>query len=72
MIRSTLRALLKNHILANLIVLFLLVGGMISYLTMFRELQPQIADKFIVVDIEYTGVDPQEVEESICLKLENA
>ena len=72
MIKNMLNSLMKNHILANLIVLFILVGGYASYKTLFRELNPGIKDRNVQVTISYSGVDPQEIEESISLKLETA
>ena len=72
MIKHLLTGFMKNHIFANLIVLFILVGGLLAMSSMYRELQPSITDRFIIVSVSYSGTDPQEIEESICLKLENA
>ena len=72
MIKGMLEGLMKNHIFANLIVLFILVGGFFSYKTLFREMQPGVQDRYVTVDVGYSGVDPQEVEESIILKLESS
>ena len=72
MIKSILNKLVKNHIFANLIVLFILAGGFASYKMLFRELEPGVADRYVKVDVNYTGVDPQEVDESISQKLNNS
>ncbi|HJO94091.1 MAG TPA: efflux RND transporter permease subunit [Victivallales bacterium] len=72
MIKHILSSFVKNPILSNLIVIFILVGGVIAMNTMYREIQPEIKDRYVNVEVTYTGVDPQEIEESICLKMENA
>ena len=72
MIKNILNSFVKNPIAANLIVIFILVGGVFAVKSMYREIQPEIKDKYINVTVAYLGVDPQEIEESICLKIENA
>ncbi len=72
MIKSILNFFVKNPIFANLIVIFIIVGGFFAMNSMYREIQPKIKDRYINVAVSYSGVDPQEIEESICLKLENA
>jgi len=72
MIKNILNGFLKNPILANLIVIFILVGGFFAMKSMYREIQPEIKDRYVNLTVAYKGVDPQEIEESICLKIENA
>ena len=72
MFKNLLSGFIKNPILANLIVIFILVGGVFAMKSMYRELQPQVKDRYVRVSVSCNGVDPEEIEESICLKLESA
>ncbi len=65
-------SIVKNPVSANLLMVFLLVMGTLSALRMSRELFPQFTLDLISIAIPYPGASQEEVEEGICVKLENA
>jgi multidrug efflux pump subunit AcrB len=50
--------------------LLVMAAGLFSVLQMRRELLPQFELGFVTVSIPYPGASPEEVEEGICLKIE--
>jgi hydrophobic/amphiphilic exporter-1 (mainly G- bacteria), HAE1 family len=61
---------IKNNVTVNLIMIFIIVAGIITLLKMRREMMPQFALDMIVVSVDYPGSSPEEVEEGICIKIE--
>ena len=61
---------IRNNVTVNLIMIFIIVAGMITVLKMRREMFPQFALDMIVVSVDYPGSSPEEVEEGICIKIE--
>ncbi len=72
MIKNIIKNFLKNPVLANILMLLILIGGTISGSFMIREIFPEFSLDKISVSVAYPGADPEEVEEGICLKLEEA
>ena len=72
MIKNIIRALLKNPVLANILMLLILLCGVIASYTMVREVFPEFSLDTVSVSVAYPGADPEEIEEGICLKLEEA
>ena len=60
----------ENHVAANLLMLFLLVGGAITALTMKLEVFPEFSMDRISITTEYIGASPAEVEEGIIRRIE--
>jgi len=63
---------IKNNVTVNLIMIFIIVAGMFTVLKMRREMFPQFSLDMIVVSVAYPGSSPEEVEEGICIKIEEA
>ena len=61
---------IKNHVTVNLVMVFIIVAGLITVMKMRREMFPQFALDMIVVSVDYPGSSPEEVEEGICIKIE--
>jgi HAE1 family hydrophobic/amphiphilic exporter-1 len=61
---------IKNHVAVNLIMIFVIVAGLLTVMKMRREMMPQFALDMIVVSVDYPGSSPEEVEEGICIKIE--
>jgi len=59
-----------NSVAANLLMLFLIVAGLIALGTSKTELFPQIQPGIITVSVAYPGAAPSEVEEGICIRIE--
>jgi hydrophobic/amphiphilic exporter-1 (mainly G- bacteria), HAE1 family len=61
---------INNHVAVNLIMIFVVTAGLITVLNMRREMFPQFALDMINVTVIYPGATPSEVEEGICIKIE--
>lgn len=57
---------------ANLLMLGLLVLGFSSLSTIKRETFPEFDPPYIMAGVVYPGASPQEVEESLCVRMEDA
>ena len=62
----------KHPTLANLIMLTFLMLGLINMGSIKRETFPEFAPPYVVATVVYPGASPVEVEESICLRMEDA
>lgn len=62
----------QNPVAANLMMIAIILGGLISLPTYNREIMPAMPSKFIVVSVMYPGADPVEVEDRICIRIEEA
>ncbi|MGD9123724.1 MAG: efflux RND transporter permease subunit, partial [Desulfarculaceae bacterium] len=60
----------SNHVAANLLMLFFIVGGVITALTMKLEIFPETSLDRISVRVVYSGASPAEVEEAINRRIE--
>lgn len=57
---------------ANLLMISLLILGFSSLSTIKRETFPEFDPPYIMAGIAYPGASPQEVEESLCVRMEDA
>ncbi len=62
----------RNGVAANLLMIFMLVAGYAAYTRIAQEVFPEISQDAITVTVAYPGATPQEVEESIVQKVEEA
>lgn len=62
----------KNSVAANLLMVILLAGGLVTAFTIKKEIQPQVETNFITTTVPYRGAAPAEVEEGVCIKVEEA
>ena len=62
----------RNHVAANLLMMSFLIGGLVTVLTMTVEIFPEIDPRVINVTVPYPGSTPDEVEESINRRIEEA
>jgi multidrug efflux pump subunit AcrB len=60
----------KNHVAANLLMLFLVIGGLISMTRITQEVFPEYTLDIVNVTVSYPGASPEEVEEGIILAIE--
>lgn len=60
----------KNTVAANLVMVILLVGGGLTTLAIKMELFPEFSMDTISVSVNYPGAAPEEVEESVCVRIE--
>ncbi|ASK88384.1 efflux RND transporter permease subunit [Sphingorhabdus sp. SMR4y] len=62
----------RNGVAANLLMIFLFVAGIASYRTIVQEVFAENSLDTIQVSVAYPGATPDEVEESIVQKIEEA
>lgn len=67
-----LRWFIDNKVAANLLMIAILVGGLLSLPLLDREVMPGIPLDIIQVNVEYPGASPAEIEERICIRIEEA
>jgi len=70
--KSTLGWFVNNPVAANLMMVLILVGGVSSIFTLNKELFPAVAEDIIEISVPYPGAGPREVEEQICIRIEEA
>lgn len=62
----------KNHVAANLLMIFVLVAGIWTARTMKVEVFPETSTDRVSISVVYTGASPAEVEEGVITKIEEA
>ncbi|QYK03179.1 efflux RND transporter permease subunit [Shewanella psychrotolerans] len=62
----------RHPTLANLLMLTFLLLGLLHIGTIKRETFPEFSPPYVVASVVYPGASPVEVEESICLRMEDA
>ena len=60
----------NNPVAANLLMLFILVGGAVTLLSLRQEVFPEFSTDTITVTVPYLGAAPEEVEEGVCIRIE--
>jgi len=65
-------AFAKNTVFANISFLIILFAGLLAATHMIKETFPEFSLDMIRIDVDYPGADPEEVEEGISLKIEEA
>ena len=62
----------SNPIAANLLMAFLCVAGLVAATGLYREEFPDISPGIIEVSVAYPGGSPAEIEESVCVRIEES
>jgi len=62
----------NNSVAANLMMMFIIIMGLWSYKTIQRQMFPNFEINYINVSAVYRGASPQEIEQSIIIKMEEA
>lgn len=62
----------SNHVAANLLMMFIIVAGLISVFTIRKQTTPDFELNLVQVQVPYLGAAPQEVEEGVVIKIEEA
>lgn len=70
--KGTLAWFVHNPVASNLLMILILVGGLFSMGSLNKELFPQVSTDVIQVSVAYPGAGPREVEEQICVRIEEA
>jgi len=70
--RGPLAFMAANHVAANILMLILLIGGGIALLRLPVQVFPDLKPQMVTVQVPYLGAAPAEVEEGVCMKVEEA
>jgi len=70
--RGPLAFMASNHVAANILMLFLLVGGVFALWKLPVQVFPDLPTQMITVRVPYLGAAPAEVEEGVCMRVEEA
>lgn len=62
--------MVNNHVAANLLMLILVIGGLLTALNIKQEVFPEYDLDIIDISVSYPGASPEEVEEGIILAVE--
>ncbi|HHH75779.1 MAG TPA: efflux RND transporter permease subunit, partial [Phycisphaerae bacterium] len=68
---SFIRKFVENPVAANMLMILLLIGGLAMAFTLPKELFPEFTLDIVTVSVPYPGASPGEIQESICLKIED-
>lgn len=61
-----------NPIAANLLMVVILIGGLSGVGTIDKEVQPTYQEAAVLVSLVYPGAGPREIEQQICVRVEEA
>jgi len=61
-----------NKVAANLLMIIILIGGLVSYFTIEKEMEPYVEFPGAQVNVTWLGASPQDIEEQIVVRLEEA
>ena len=70
--KSIVRWAIDNTPAMNSIIISVLAVGMLSWMTLRREDFPRFELEIILITVPYPGASPEEVENGICQKIEEA
>ncbi len=62
----------ENRVAANLLMVFIFIGGFASLGQLDKEVFPMVARNIIEIEMNYPGAGPTEVEEQIAIRIEEA
>jgi len=62
----------RNTVAANLLMVVIMAGGLLSAFTVRREIFPEFDLDIITVTVPYLGAAPEEVEEGVCVRIEES
>jgi multidrug efflux pump subunit AcrB len=61
-----------NPVASNLLMLIFVAGGFLSLTTMHQEEFPSIELDLVQIQVPYLGAAPEEVEQAVCIRIEEA
>ena len=68
--RNIIRWFILNTVAANLLMVFIIIAGIFTLSRLRMEVFPDITIPIINVSVVYPGASPEDIEESICVKVE--
>lgn len=70
--KSPIQWMVNHPVAANLMMVFLLIGGFLALQRMQKEVFPNLTEDIVMVTVAYPGASPEEVEQGIVLAVEEA
>ena len=70
--KSIIEWMARNSVAANLLMIFIAVSGFIAITTVTEEVFPEIELDRIRISVPYLGAAPEEVEEAVVIRIEEA
>ena len=70
--KRVMAAFARNTVFANIVLVMIFIAGGIATISMIRENFPEFSLDMITISVSYPGADPEEVEEGISRKVEEA
>ena len=61
-----------NHVAANLLMVVIIAAGVMTATTIKQEVFPEVEMDMITISVPYLGATPAEVEEAVCIRVEEA
>ncbi|MEQ8819483.1 MAG: efflux RND transporter permease subunit [Sumerlaeia bacterium] len=62
----------QNHVTSNLLMIFLIVGGIFAASSMKQEVFPEFTRDAVTVTVSYPGASPEEIERGVVMPIEEA
>ena len=62
----------NNGVAANLLMAIIVVGGLMMLPGIKKEIFPEYSADIVTVSVEYRGAAPEEVEDGVCIRVEEA
>jgi len=70
--KNTVEWMAANHVAANLLMMVFIIGGLVIGFSIKQEVFPEIDMDMVNISVVYPGAGPEEIEEGIVLKIEEA
>jgi len=70
--KRVLAAFARNTVFANIVLILIFLAAWLATISMIRETFPEFSLDLITISVPYPGADPEEVEEGISRKIEEA
>ncbi len=70
--RGVIAAFARNTVFANILLVLIFLAGGLAVTSMIRENFPEFSLDMITISVPYPGADPEEVEEGVSRKIEEA
>ncbi len=62
----------NNHVAANLLMVVIIAAGVMTAASIKQEVFPEVEMDMITIRVPYLGATPSEVEEAVCIRVEEA
>jgi multidrug efflux pump subunit AcrB len=62
----------SNHVAANLLMFLIIISGLLAIFSTKLEVFPELSLDMINITVPYRGASPADVEEGVCLRVEEA